>query len=97
LSARENQNNISLFNNKFNKEIINDYGGKNAVFAALERQNTMSTNSSKSKQAPNKPAANVAPASSSLNKLFTQTNDLKAKTTSPNKLFIFKVRNKKDN
>lgn len=33
------------------------------------------------------------PASSSLNRMLSQKNDLKAKTASPNKLFIFKVRN----
>lgn len=83
---KDGKNNISLYNNQGNKEVLNEFGGKNNVFNVFEKQQQMAASN------PNK--QQVAPPSSSLNKLFAQTNnnDIKNKTTSPNKVFIFKTR-----
>jgi hypothetical protein len=48
-----------------------------------------------SKSKSNNQTASNKPVSSSLNKLMTKQNDVKNATISPNKLFIFKVREKK--
>jgi hypothetical protein len=86
LNVKDGKNNISLYNNQGNKEVINEYGSKNNLFSVLEKQQQQAVMN------PNK--AHAAPPSSSLNKLFGQSNnnDLKNKTTSPNKVFIFKNR-----
>lgn len=89
---------------------MNEYGSREGLMAAIERQAGMKPNAQKTASVINNntttaeqkskvdkkggaPATSAAPVSN-LNKLFSlKSNELKG--TSPNKVFIFKYRNKK--
>jgi len=110
LSAKDNPKNINLFNNKFNKDVLNEFGAKEGLFSSIEKKMTLNfdaepqfnnenSNSNpftfgKQKEVAKKPGNQPNTTGSSLGKLFTLKSS-ELKGPSPNKMFIFNQRTKK--
>jgi len=110
LSAKDDPKNINLFNNKFNKDVLNEFGAKEGLFSSIEKKMTLNfdaepqfnnenSNSNpftfgKQKEVVKKPGNQPNTTGSSLGKLFTLKSS-ELKGPSPNKMFIFNQRTKK--
>jgi hypothetical protein len=98
LDVKKNSNNISLLNNQYNKEVLNEYGNKSGPLSMLMKDES-SLSISIGVGNKSRTGHEASHASSSLNKLFTATNsELKSKSNgTPSKIPFFKQRVKKEN
>ena len=78
-----NKNNISIFNNSYNKDIVNEYGSKLNMIENLKKN--VECNEISDKIQTKKPDAHKM---SSLNKFFSSRNK-EFNRPSPNKVFVF--------